>query len=89
MPRKSAFSDFDDDGVNPLGPKRPLEFLAPTLRLMAPGSSILISKAPEKDILKIAQRIGAEIELKPEGRGLRLDLIKKPPISPPKRRWDR
>jgi len=78
-------TDWDDDGISPGGPKRPLEYVAPMLRLMAVGESRIISKAPERRIQAIAKRIGLKIRLEPLGehKGLRLTLVEKPtPISP-------
>ena len=60
MPSKCFLKDAE---IDPLGPKRPLAFLAPTLRLMAPGSSIVTARFPEKEILAVAKRAGIGIQL--------------------------
>lgn len=78
MSRKKPFSDFDDDGVNPLGKKQPIAFLAPTLKLMAPGSHIDISKTfTEARVKAAACRAGARVDVRVLPDRLQVTLISK------------
>jgi hypothetical protein len=72
MANKNEIFGMGHDGINPLGPKRPLAFLAPTLRLMAVGESIVTAKFPEGKILSIAKSIGIGVRLTVDKTSIRI-----------------
>lgn len=76
MARRTVFNDVDD-GVSPHGRKQPLAFLAPTLKLLAPGSSIMIAKFPPSRIHRIAERIGVKVRLDVQTDRIRLTVVEK------------
>ena len=55
--------DWQDDGIEPRGPKRPTEFLTPTFRLMALNSSIEVSKFPQVAIHAAARAAGVRVHI--------------------------
>ena len=60
--------DWDDDEIDPHGPKNPMAFLAPTLRLLAVGSRIVIPKFSRKAIHASAKaaRVRVRLEVMPD-----------------------
>jgi len=65
-------SGFEDDSVKPLGPKRPMAYLAPSLRMMRVGESALIPKFPTKQVFAIARRLGIGIRITIGEKGNRM-----------------
>ena len=55
--------DWQDDGIEPRGPKRPTEFLTPTFRLMALNSAIEVSKFPQVAIHAAARAAGVRVHI--------------------------
>jgi hypothetical protein len=69
--------DCEDDNIEPLGPKRPMEFFKPTFKLMAVGTSIETSKFPQVKIHAAAKVAGVRVQITELSDRLKITVVGK------------